>query len=83
MQTDSHKLIAMRSVEYADTMCDGDDERKFCRGSIAAAYIIGAEETLHRICEIIKFSAQIGGITDRQSLSLLFAIEEIESMADE
>lgn len=83
MQTDRHKLIAMRSVEYADAMCDGDDERKFCRGSIAAAYIIGAEETLHRICEIIKFSAQIGGITDRQYQSLLHAIEDIERMSGE
>ena len=79
MNKDNHKLISGLSEGYADQMCSGDNERKFCRGRIAAAYIIGAEETLHRVCNVIRESAAVGGITPHQSYTLIKIIEAIES----
>lgn len=78
METDNHKLISDLSEKYADRMCDGDNSKVFSRGSIAAAYIIGAEETLHRVCNAIRESATIGGISPRQSQILLMIIQSIE-----
>lgn len=83
MNTDNHKLITDLSIEYANQMCAGDNERKFCRGSIAAAYVIGAEETLRRVCNVIRESANVGGLSTRQSQTLLRIIDDIEMHPDE
>lgn len=80
MDIDRHILISELSEKYADHMCDGDCNRQFCRGSIAAAYIVGANETLRRLCNIIKASAQVkNGLTPQQSRTLLDLIEDIEN----
>lgn len=80
MIADDHRLISDLSEEYADRMTKSDTERTFSRGCIAAAYIIGAEETLRRVCNVIRQVAIIGGIPVGQSEKLLRAIEKIESM---
>lgn len=80
MEINKHRLIAGLSRNYADKMCDGNDAATFDRCSIAAAYIIGAEETLHRVCNIILESARIGGIDRANAAILLETIEAIESM---
>lgn len=78
METDNHRLISDKSEEYAERMCEGNNDKMFGRGSIAAAYIIGAEETLHRICNVIRESAIIGGISRQQSQTLIRIIQSIE-----
>lgn len=78
-QSNKHILISDLSEEYADRMCEGDNDRRFCRGSIAAAYVIGAKTTLRRVCGVIMESAVIGGVTAEQSQTLLRIIEHIES----
>lgn len=45
-QSNNHILISDLSEEYTDALCNGNPDKSFCRGSIAAAYVIGAEETL-------------------------------------
>lgn len=77
MEVDKHLLISDLSEKYADKMCQCSTS--FSRGSIAAAYIIGAEETLHRVCNVIRESSLIGGISPQQSSILLNIIQEIES----
>lgn len=74
-----HSLISGLSQRYADRMAAGDETRTFGRSSIAAAYIIGAEETLHRICNIIRESSVCGGLQPRQAQVLLNIINEIEN----
>lgn len=61
MEVDNHLLIESLSGKYADRMCDGDPERRFSRAAVAMAYIVGAEETLHRICNVIVESSRQGG----------------------
>lgn len=78
METDNHKLISDLSEEYADRMSDGDFNKTFDRGDIAAAYIIGAEETLNRVCNVIRESAVVGGISLQQSQTIIRIIQAIE-----
>lgn len=78
METDKHKLISDLSEKYSERMCGGDNDKAFSRGSIAAAYIIGAEETLHRVCNVISESAVVGGISRQQSQTLIRIIQAIE-----
>lgn len=81
MEIDNHLLISDLSIEYADSMCDGDDSRKFCRGSIAAAYIIGAEEALRRVRTYIRESANVDkGLSKEQARTLLRIIDFFEGM---
>lgn len=78
-QSNNHILISDLSEEYTDALCNGNPDKSFCRGSIAAAYIIGAEETLQRISEVIRMSSLVGGLTPTQSGTLLRMIEDIEN----
>lgn len=82
METGNHKLISDLSEKYADKMCGDDNNKLFSRGSIAAAYIIGAEETLHRVCNVISESAVVGGISRQQSQTLIRIIQAIEQHGD-
>lgn len=82
MERNNHKLISDLSVKYADRMCGGDNDRKFGRGSIAAAYIIGAEDTLHRVHDAIGYSVTVGGLTPTQAGTLLRIIDDIEATSD-
>ena len=83
MYTDNHRLISDLSEKYASEILRIKDGKPFGKGDIAAAYIIGAEETLRRVCNIISHSAKIRGITHPQAVTLLRAIEQIESMNHE
>ena len=76
-----HRLIALRAVDYADSMCEasGGDSAVFDRHDIAVAYIQGGERTLRRVCLAIAESARIGGLTPEQAQKLLLAIETIEN----
>lgn len=78
MEEDKHKLIAGLSIEYTERMCDSDDNAEFSPGDIAAAYTIGSEKTLRRVCNVIRESCIVGGITDDQTAKLLSAIESVE-----
>ena len=78
---ENHELICGLSLKYADAMCDGNPEKQFSRGGIAAAYVMGAEETLRRVTNIIRESAAIGGLSPQQAGKLLLIIETIESKA--
>lgn len=81
METDNHRLIAALSAKYTDGICEAKaDNTTFTRESIAAAYIVGAEETLQRICNVIRESAKCGGLTQVQSKALIGLIEHIESL---
>lgn len=79
METNNRQLISDLSTEYADRMCKGDDDRQFSRSALAAAYVVGAEATLTRACNIIRESAAMGGLSPRQSDILLRIINDIES----
>lgn len=83
MYTDNHRLISDLSEKYASEILRIKDGKPFGKGDIAAAYIIGAEETLQRACNAIRHSVKAGGITQRQGSTLLRAIERIESMNHE
>lgn len=86
METDNHQLISDLAVHYADQMCGGNPEKKFDRRSIAAAYIIGAEEVLHRVQATIMTIVRIGApgcITKEQGEKLLRTIEGIEALSSE
>lgn len=80
MEIDNHHCISDLSEIYADEMCDGDPGHTFSRASIAAAYIIGAEKTLKRVCNVIRESARVGGISLWQCERLLLSIESVERM---
>lgn len=82
MDPNNHILISDKSEAYANRMCDGDASQTFNRGDIAAAYIIGAETTLHRICNAIQASVFVGGLSKQQSQTLLRIIEKIENTPD-
>lgn len=76
----NHKLISDLSEEYADSMSAAKPaDTSFSRGDIAAAYIIGAEKTLRRVCNVIRESGAVGGLTGSQTERLLGVIELIES----
>ena len=82
METDKHRLIAALSAKYTDGICEAKaDNAAFTRESIAAAYIVGAEETLRRVCNVIRQSAVCGGITHTQSDMLIGLINHIESLS--
>lgn len=83
MYTDNHRLISDLSGKYASEILRIKDGKPFGKGDIAAAYIIGAEETLQRACNAIRHSVKAGGITQRQGSTLLRAIERMESMNHE
>lgn len=83
MFSDNHQLISDLSEEYAKNMLKHKNGNPFLKADIAAAYIIGAEETLQRACNAIRHSVKAGGITQRQGSTLLRAIERIESMNHE
>lgn len=75
----SHQLIIERSDRYVEALTQGYPSKTFDRGSVAAAYILGAEEALGRICSVIRYSADIGGISPTQSRILLRIVDAIES----
>lgn len=79
MENDNHKLIGQLALEYTEYMSGSDDNAEFSGGDIAAAYIIGAEKTLRRVCNVIRYSAEICGLTADQADKLLSAIEAIEN----
>ena len=74
-----HRLISDLSAEYADSLASDGPDTAFTRGDIAVAYIIGAEETLQRVCNIVRESAASGGITPLQSQRIIGVIELIEN----
>lgn len=79
MQKNKHILITRLAVKYADSMASGENPALFSREALAAAYIIGAVETLHRLCNIIRESAVVGGISHTQESKLLEIIDTIEN----
>lgn len=79
MNTDNHRLISDLSKEYVESLSQGDHEATFTCGDITAAYIIGAEEALRRVCNVIRESAVAGGLTSYQSQRLIGVVELIES----
>ena len=79
MENDNHKLIGQLALEYTEYMSGSDDNAEFTGGDIAAAYIIGAEKTLRRVCNVIRYSAEISGLSKEQADTLLRAIEAVES----
>lgn len=83
MYTDNHRLISDLSEKYASEILRIKSGKPFVKGDIAAAYIIGAEETLRRVSNIIRHSAKVGGISPWKAATLLRAIEQIESMNHE
>lgn len=83
MFSDNHQLISDLSEEYAKNMLKHKNGNPFLKADIAAAYIIGAEETLRRVSNIIRHSAKVGGISSWKAATLLRAIEQIESMNHE
>lgn len=72
------RLISDLAVEYADEMAGGNPDKAFARGDIAAAYIIGAKETLTRVTNVIRESADIGGLPFHKAKTLLDLISHIE-----
>lgn len=80
MEENNNNLICDLAEEYADSMCSGDNEVKFSRGSIVAAYIIGAETALQRFRNTILAVERMGGLDSRQAHKLIMTINEIESM---
>lgn len=78
MEIDDLRLIAGLSAKYADGLCEHKDNETFDRGSIIAAYIIGAYETLHRVMNVIRESVQPHGLTDVQARRIIEIITIIE-----
>lgn len=74
-----HRLISDLSEEYADSLAGGIPDTVFTRGDIAVAYIIGAEETLQRVCNVVRESAASGGVTPLQSQRIIGVIEMTEN----
>lgn len=79
MNKDNHRLISDLSKEYTESLSKGNSEATFTCGDIAAAYIIGAEEALQRVCNVIRESVLAGGLTSYQSQRLIGVVELIES----
>lgn len=77
---DNHILIADLAKAYADSRCGGDKEKTFDCDAIIGTYITAAEKTLHRACNVIRYSADIGGLTKAQADTLLLCIEQVERM---
>lgn len=77
---DEHLFIAGLARSYALGLCDGDSEKTFGRDDIICSYITAAEKTLRRVCNVIRESAAIGGITAEQCVKLLRSIEEVERL---
>lgn len=75
---DEHLFIAGLARSYALGLCDG--EKTFSRDAIICTYITAAEKTLRRVCNVIRESAAIGGITAEQCVKLLRSIEEVERL---
>ena len=78
MNQDECTTVSERAETYADSMCDGDPGKRFCRGSIAAAYIVGADDMLRRIRLIITGSGYVGGLSADQARKLLRLIDLTE-----
>lgn len=78
MVANAHNLISDLSEQYAAKMLEVSGD-SFTKANIAAAYIIGAEETLQRVCNVIRHSAKCNGLTQTQCATLLSAIQLIES----
>lgn len=77
---DNHLFIAELAKAYADERCEGDNEKKFDRFTIINTYITASEKTLQRVCNVIKESTIIGGLSEIQATRLLACIEAIERM---
>lgn len=78
MNTDNHRLISDLSKDYAESLSKGNPEATFTCGDITVAYIIGAEEAVRRVCNVIRESAAAGGLTTYQSQRLIGIVELIE-----
>ena len=79
MNKDNHRLISDLSKEYTESLSQSNPEATFTCGDIAVAYIIGAEEALQRVCNVIRESVLAGGLTSYQSQRLIGVVELIES----
>ncbi len=78
MEIDDLRLISGLSVKYADELCKQTGNEHFDRGSIVAAYLVGASETLHRALNVIRESVWPHGLTDIQARRLIDIITIIE-----
>lgn len=74
----NHNCIADHAVAYVNEVFGKEEHIEICKGEMVAAYIIGAEKTLKRVCNVIQESANVGGLTQEQLNKLLLAIEVIE-----
>lgn len=78
MNTMEHNYIADLAIAYTDDVFGNCDCIEIGKGEMVAAYMIGAEKTLKRVCDVIQESANVGGLTQDQLNKLLLAIEVIE-----
>lgn len=78
MNSMEHNYIADLAQSYTDDVFGNNECIEICKGEMVAAYMIGAEKTLKRVCNVIQESANVGGLTQDQLNKLLLAIEVIE-----
>lgn len=77
-KVNDNSLVSALSERYADRMCEGNADKTFTRGSIAAAYIVGANGLLCRVAALIRASVCKDGLTSRQADKLLGLISYAE-----
>jgi|GEM_PF-3690358 hypothetical protein len=83
MEINKQGFISRQSEIYADGMSNGDTSRQFCRGDIAAAYIVGASEVLQHVFLIINASAKAdNGLSAEQAQKLVGLIRCTEGIKD-
>lgn len=79
INTMEHNYITELALSYADDVFGKEEHIEICKGEMVAAYMVGAVKTLKRVCNVIKESANVGGLTQDQLNKLLLAIEVVES----
>lgn len=83
MELSNSSLISRLSESYADGICSVKSGKPLSRGSIAAAYIVGASAAINRICLLIEASAKAEkGLTQKQAQKLIGLIELTENLTD-
>ena len=81
MELNNNSLISRLSDRYSDMMTANGGNLKSCKPAIAAAYIIGATATLHRICLLIDGSSKVeNGLPPEKARKLLELIKLTEGI---
>ena len=77
--SESHQRITDLGMAYADEMAEGRRKKRFSRGALAVAHMMGGEKILRLVCNIIKESISCG-LNPEHARNLLISIEAIAQM---